>query len=1794
VVNGQVSVIQNGALLQITNSPNSIINWQSFSIGASEITRFIQQSQASAVLNRVTGSAGAIDPSVILGALQSNGRVFLVNPSGILFGAGAQVDVAGLVATSLNLSNSDFLAGKLKFTDGAGAGSVVNQGNIATGAGGEVYLIGNAVRNDGIIKSPNGDVMLAAGNSVELVNPGTPNLRVEITAPDNAARNLGQIVVDSGRAGIYAGLINNSGTIRADSVVTEGGKILLKATKSTTLESSSVLSAQGKGGGEIKVLADESVKVAGTLDASAPTGGDGGFIETSAHSVKVADGTVVAGSAPFGKSGMWLIDPNDFTIGATGCLVAPTCDIEGATLATNLGTLPVTITSDQGTISGFGDIFVNDAVSWNSSNSLTLLARRNVNVNAPMTNTGTGGLSMYAGWNGNVPTPGVNAGTGVIDIIDGGLSFASGTVTLIAGLNIQQEIVGPITAASLLADAPFGYVNLDNAVNFVGTLAGRARSLFLFKNGQLLTIGSVGGIDGITVTGGSSAEAHVTVTSGDLVVNKDVKATAAGSSNAAIITLRSTNGAITVGSATVEARGGSGESGGAASVTLTAGTTITLNSGAAVNAIGGDGSCCSFGGTANVTLIAPSGITVNSGASILAQGGNFTSSNGNAGAAFVNICAGTFGSGCSSATGAAIINGSVTATGGTAASNSIGGFASATVDGTSISMNGGSVTATGGSGGFNGGAAMVTLNAATSINLSGGALVKAEGGRGNGGTFQVGTTDATVSLTAGTTIDVNGSTVQALGGDMSGTGAAGNAAVVLIAPGGITVQNSSRVEAIGGDGRPDGGSANGGNAIVNLCAGALVSGNCTPSSTGFITVADSLISAIGGRGGDSSNGLRGGDATVSLTGSTINLNSGAVISAVGGQGGFGAVSFGSSSFGGTGGRGGNAIVALTGTTINVNAGSSIMASGGYGGNGISFGGDGGNASVNLSGATITVNSPITATGGFGGSGSSSNGRRGDAFIGIRAPGVISITGDGELDTLAATGRQAIIKIAGTDGGEPVSVAPPNPAASISLTSAIVRANAEDAEGHIQLLASGNITLGGAFGSIVAQNTTSGDALVSLASASSIVLGGTGGVETFGSGGGGISLNAGDKIVGGGPGSTFLFVSGGTKTVSLTAVNGIGTPALPVMFFNSLSSITAQNSGTGDIALGFASVCCGTLNINTNDLSGIFNANPNGTYFIGADGGEGISLNAAFMPNGANPGPGQTVYLRSGSPSSSFPLAISGAGSIAGAGNVILVADYMDIQGTVTAGNNIYVTPFTPGRAIDLGGLSSPGSALALDALELSRLTALGLGIGTNGTTANTGAITFTAPVGPFNAFPNLFGSTITQSASGTALNSPGGLNAFATGNILLTDAGNNFGSFGGTSGGLLSLVTTGNIGLGALTATGTASVTSGGAIFNLGSTGAGTITAPSVQLAAANGIGQSVAPIFLPTATSVTASNSASGDIVLSRPAGNFTIGTGGWTLSNAGGDYIIGGNTVTLNSGAPSSGDMFVGANDIIVGPTGYTNSGIASLSAVNNINVNGNLTGNDLALFGGNQVNINGAIANGTNSASVLATTLNITGGSTPARLKAGTALGVVAGEINVTGGSGTNALAEMSVGPAGTMDVFTVASPVTSGNVNLRGGPGSGAYARIFGDPDVGSLLVPVSVDGVINMTAGTGSGAYARIESASPSSIYVDFTTVTSGGYFVNGVEGTVASNGSGFFAGGQPAILDQNLTVTYGGSSFVSGILPPAVQQAIDLLAAVTNQQTTLTQTTNTSGEGGSGTGDPKDEKQKKQLPICGK
>jgi filamentous hemagglutinin family protein len=315
VVNGQASFDTSGNTLTVTNTPGTIINWQGFSIGTNEITRFAQQSAASTVLNRVVSS----DPSSILGSLQSNGRVFLVNPNGIIFGAGATVDVAGLVATTLNISNADFLAGRNNFTAVPGAQNISNAGNLTAQSGGQIYLIAPNVENTGVITAPNGEILLAAGYSVELVDTSNPNLRVNITAPAGDATNVGQLVASSGSLGLFGTMVRSSGTVNADSATLQGGKIVFKASQrvevsgtvsaDATAPSPSAsllplpLAGEGQGrGGEIQVLGNQvGIMDGATLSANGTQGGGtiliGGDYQGKNPDVPNANVTYVAPTA---------------------------------------------------------------------------------------------------------------------------------------------------------------------------------------------------------------------------------------------------------------------------------------------------------------------------------------------------------------------------------------------------------------------------------------------------------------------------------------------------------------------------------------------------------------------------------------------------------------------------------------------------------------------------------------------------------------------------------------------------------------------------------------------------------------------------------------------------------------------------------------------------------------------------------------------------------------------------------------------------------------------------------------------------------------------------------------------------------------------------------------------------------------------------------------------------------------------------------------------------------------------------------------------------------------------------------------------------------------------------------------------------------------------------------------------------------------------------------------------------------------------------------------------------------
>ena len=370
-----------GSMMSVTTNANrSMINWQTFSIGSGAAVTIQQPGATSAILNRVVGSGGAIDPSVILGTLQSNGRVFLLNPSGIMFGSTAQIDVAGLVASSLNLSNADFLVGRLNFTAVPGAGAVVSQGTINTSSGGQVYLVGPAVTNSGVITSPQGEVILAAGNTVELVDPGTPNLRVEITAPDNEAKNLGSIVAQSGRIGIYAGLITSSGTLNADrAVVGPAGEILLKATGNISIEGT-VTAIDGSVSIETGSGASPGGSIPTTGGTITVTGGG-----LQGGSITINTGNSLAGRINLVQSGSISPGAGATTLGATGTAVAGGSTINVGIVVTAGGGLVLVgqnsqtvVTSDQVAALSFNSLDLgvgSGSIVVNANNTITVVGR---------------------------------------------------------------------------------------------------------------------------------------------------------------------------------------------------------------------------------------------------------------------------------------------------------------------------------------------------------------------------------------------------------------------------------------------------------------------------------------------------------------------------------------------------------------------------------------------------------------------------------------------------------------------------------------------------------------------------------------------------------------------------------------------------------------------------------------------------------------------------------------------------------------------------------------------------------------------------------------------------------------------------------------------------------------------------------------------------------------------------------------------------------------------------------------------------------------------------------------------------------------------------------------------------------------------------------------------------------------------------------------------------------------------------------------------------------------------------
>ncbi|EKS9796464.1 MULTISPECIES: two-partner secretion domain-containing protein [Burkholderia] len=421
VVSGKADILRydNGQQMSINQHTDKLVtNWQTFDVDKGQRVTFNQPSVTSTALNRVVGQ----DASAIYGTIEANGRVFLVNPNGILFSKSAQVNVGGLVATTLDIKNDDFEAGRFRFS-GKSPSEVQNYGNLVASEGGAIALLGAKVVNRGTVQAQLGTVALGAGSDATLNFDGSKLLSVQIDQGImNALVSNEQLLkADGGRVlmgaktvdTVLRTVVNNLGTIEARTLRNVAGRISLDGHDAGT------------------------VNVAGVMNASAATPGNGGTVDTRGADVKVALGAMVDTRATNGRGGTWRIASSDVSVTAganqPGTIVADT-------LSRNLATTDVELIAERGAIS------VDGPVTWASGNRLALTSRQDdVSVTGALRATGANArVAIDAKNSVRIAAPIALTGANALLTLDYGVahSLAGGAAVTLSGAGAGFESNG--------------------------------------------------------------------------------------------------------------------------------------------------------------------------------------------------------------------------------------------------------------------------------------------------------------------------------------------------------------------------------------------------------------------------------------------------------------------------------------------------------------------------------------------------------------------------------------------------------------------------------------------------------------------------------------------------------------------------------------------------------------------------------------------------------------------------------------------------------------------------------------------------------------------------------------------------------------------------------------------------------------------------------------------------------------------------------------------------------------------------------------------------------------------------------------------------------------------------------------------------------------------------------------------------------------------------------------------------------------------------------------------------------
>ncbi|WP_343642828.1 MBG domain-containing protein [Roseateles sp.] len=769
VTSGAGRIVQNGGATTITQGSNRMaIDWTAFSIGAGESVRFMQPGPGAIALNRVTGR----ESSVILGELSANGRVFLLNPNGVLFGRGARVEVGSLVASTLTLSNADFAAGRFELS-GDSTARVVNQGTIQAAPGGHLALIASGVENTGTLGAPGGSVLLAAASSVSLtMADGSPlGYTISTGAAQALADNGGLIVADGGRVTLTArgrdhladAVVNSSGVVQARSVRNDRGTIELIGDPAAGI-----------------------VRVDGRLDASAPdAGGVGGTVRVLGDKVGLFDGARVDASGTAG-GGQVLVGGNFQGAGpapnASAAFVAPTASVDASATLRGPGGEIIVWGTDAANV--HGRLKAAGGPSGGSGGRIETSGHALDTSGIEVDVSGGGGLWLLDPYNVTIST-GAQTGGG----FSGGVWTPSASGSLVNTGSIQSILNGGgnVTIRTVGAGAQEGNIAINGSIS---KTAGGAATLSLVADGRITTNATSGG--------------HRTISSSSGALNVSMSAAATTSaSNTSAISLRFLDINANGGTITVTANGASSATlpaldlsnsvwttSGAGAISLT-GTTrangntqgVWLRSTSLSTATGPISVSGTSGGIATVTGTnangAPLFSTNNIG--VYLNGGNSLTSSGGGAITLTGTAAGNTATWSGSAvtlgaldtlstTGAVTITGTATNPSASTYRNQQSTVALIGSSSNAVSVTGGSVTINGTNGTVGGasstsnGNAAVKLDGKVNLTATSGALGISGSNAGGDGVWGTGSGAVRLSAPASSTISITANALDTVSG----------------------------------------------------------------------------------------------------------------------------------------------------------------------------------------------------------------------------------------------------------------------------------------------------------------------------------------------------------------------------------------------------------------------------------------------------------------------------------------------------------------------------------------------------------------------------------------------------------------------------------------------------------------------------------------------------------------------------------------------------------------------------------------------------------------------------------------------------------------------------------------------------------------------------------------------------------------------------------------------------------------------------------------------------------------------